>query len=103
MFFIDLFNFIYIYIFSLTSKVRFKFFIKWFGLVSTFPKRSGLNSLRIHHKRFGLVFVYINGPVSRQRNRTEPGPLLQILLGNYSKTEISMELQGSEKSELPIG
>ena len=71
--------------------VKFNFFIKWFGLVSTFPKTLlvkwfgfpfhklfGLNVLKVH-KGFGLVFVLYKwfgsvrfSSVSRQRNRTKP-------------------------------
>ena len=64
-----------------------KFSIK--GLVSPFLKRFGLNGF-INFKQFGLVFIInkwfgfiINkwfGLVSRLRNRTEPGPLLVMVI-----------------------
>ena len=59
--------------------VRFACFIKWFGLVSTFPKRFEFKWLRVHITVWFAFGFYINGSVrfgsvSRQRNRTKPKP-----------------------------
>ena len=68
--------------------VKFNFFIKWFGLVSTFPKTLlvkwfgfpfhklfGLNVLKVH-KGFGLVFVLYKrfDSVQFQGKETERSP-----------------------------